>query len=137
MRELLIAAVVTAAGLAVPVISIGFAGDRVVLVPPPEARAEAFAKALAAYRPEIALGFLSNDLRRRHSATALGEAFDRLRQSAGGFDNVSAEGLRYDRHRATARVHLKGRNAISIPLELTLVWEQGAWVLDEMPPALK
>jgi hypothetical protein len=136
MRAFFIAAVVTAAGLAVPVISTSF-GDRMVLVPPPEARAEAFARALAAHRPEIAFRFLSDDLRRRHSATALGEAFERLRQSAGGFDNITASTSRCDRHRASARVDLKGRNAINIPLELTLVWEQGEWVLDDLPSALK
>jgi hypothetical protein len=135
MKALLAALAVTMLGLGVSNGAI-WLGDRMTLVAPPEARAEAFLRELKTRRPALALKYLSRDLRRRVSPRALQRRFDELQEMIGDVEDVRTRTLSYDRQTATARAELLGHPPAQMALDFRFSWESGEWTIRELPSAL-
>jgi hypothetical protein len=112
-------------------------GDRMTFVPPPDARVEAFLRQLMARRAELALKYLSRDLRARISPAALQLGLDAVEQRIGEIEDVTAQTLSWDRRSAAARAEVIASNRARVPLELGLTWESGAWAISDLPQELR
>jgi hypothetical protein len=135
MRSCIGAVAVAVLGLAVSGAAT-LVGDRMTFVPPPEARVEAFLRQLMARRAELALKYLSRDLRARLSPAALQRELDAIEQRIGEIEDVTAQTLSWDRRSAAARAELIASNRARMPLEFRLTWESGAWAIHDLPGAL-
>jgi hypothetical protein len=111
-------------------------GDRTTFVPPPEARVEAFLRQLMTERAELAMKYLSRDLRARMSPAALQQGFDAVEQRIGEIENVTAQTLSWDRQSASARAELVASKRATMTVEFGLTWESGAWAIHDLPQAL-
>ena len=107
-------------------------GDRQTLVPPPEAVAEAFARAVAERRYELAIHFLSADLARTVNGDALRRRFEPIRRQIGdeGSTEAMTEWLQDDA--AAARATIMAQHG-SVSLQLPMVRESGLWRIDRLP----
>ena len=123
------------AGLGVSAIAIRL-GDRQTLVPAPEARVEAFLRELQTHRSQLAVKYLSDDLRQSAAATALQQAFNVLEASIGDVENVDAETLTLDRQSATARGKLVTIKGGPTTLDFGLKWQRGEWAIAVLPEPL-
>jgi hypothetical protein len=112
------------------------ADDRTVLIAPPHARAENFVRALMTHRAELVLDDLAPQLRRKVSIATLHERFDALDRQLGGVRQIEATIIFYDSAAATARVELFGASRVNLPLEFRFTWQQGEWILEELPSVL-
>jgi hypothetical protein len=112
-------------------------GDRMTFVPPPDVRVEAFLRQLMTRRAELALKYLSRDLRTDVSPSMLQHYFDAIEQQIGEIENVNTQTLSWDRRSAAARAELIASNRTRLPLEFGLTWESGAWAISDLPRELR
>lgn len=135
MKELLAVAGVTLAALAVIAVSVGLGHDTTILVSPPEAVVEQFARELAARRYELAMDHLDQDRAdQRGAATrqrirSIGEA---VRARAGAINQVEGirEAMSDDAAGATALMTTEHAGEIAIICELVRragVWRISNW----------
>jgi hypothetical protein len=111
-------------------------GDRKTLVPPPEARVEAFLRTLTTGRSQLAPRYLSGELRARAPASDLQRAFRALEAAIGEVENVDARTISADRQSAKARGELMSGSGRRIALDFDLKWERGAWAIAVLPESL-
>jgi hypothetical protein len=135
LKALCVALVVVLLGVAVGAGAM-FLGDRATLVPPPEARVEAFLRQLQTRRSELAMKYLSRELRAQLTASDLRHAFGALEEQLGDVDNVTADTLSYDQTSATARAVLVGPRGVKMPLDFRLIWQRGEWAIQTLPEPL-
>jgi hypothetical protein len=135
MKSLLAMAGVTALGVALGLVA-ALAGDRTTLVPPPDARVEAFLRQLSTRRGELALTYLARGLR-QIPASELQDRFAAIERQQGSTWNVTAETLSLDRQSAKVRGELASAHRTKTFLEFGLRWEQGEWVIQELPDSLR
>lgn len=134
MRDIGIVAVIVLAGLAVVAAAVFAGGDRSVLVPPPDAVTEAFVRELAMERYEPAQRYLSSDVQRQISPSALAASFEPLRARTGRPDQVITREVFRRGDRARVFATLEGREATaSMYVDLVRerrLWKIGGWPLD-------
>ena len=135
MKSLLAMAGVSALGIAIGLVAT-LAGDRATLVPPPDARVEAFLRQLSSRRGELALKYLARE-RRQVPASALQDRFAAIERQQGSTWNVTAETLSLDRQSARVRGELVSSHRTRTSLEFGLRWEQGEWVIQDLPAPLR
>jgi len=135
MKSLLAMAGVSALGIAIG-IAATLAGDRTTLVPPPDARVEAFLRQLSTRRGELALKYLARE-RRQIPASALQDRLAAIERQQGSTWNVTAETLSLDRQSARVQGELVSSHRTKTLLEFGLRWEQGEWVIQELPGPLR
>jgi hypothetical protein len=123
------------AGLGVSFVSVRL-GDRQTLVPPPEARVEAFLRELHTRRSQLAVRYLTGELRRHISASGLQHAFGGVEAAIGDVGNVDAATLSWDRQSARVRGELVSANGRRTVLDFGLKWERGEWTIEVLPEAL-
>jgi hypothetical protein len=107
-------------------------GDRTVLVSPPEAVAENFARELAAHRFKEALRFLSEDLVARTNPRDLKSRMKRLESSGGSVLDVVGEPVTMDQKKAQALAVLEMDYWGRFPLQFRLVREEGMWRIADL-----
>ena len=120
------------AGLSVSGIAIRL-GDRQTLVAPPGARVEGFLRELQTRRSQLAVKYLSDELRQHAPASGLQQAFLGLEAAFGDVENVDAETLSWDRQSAKARGQLVSINGRRMALDFSLKWERGQWAIEGLP----
>ena len=111
-------------------------GDRKTLVPPPEARVEAFLRTLKTGRAQLAPRYLTDELRARAPASNLQRAFRALEAAIGAVENVDARTMSADRQWAKARGELVSAGGRRTALDFDLKWERGAWAIAVLPESL-
>ena len=136
MKCLLIGGIVIVVGLVVAAAA-SISGDRSIMVPPPDARAEAFVRELATHRYKLARRYVAADMRRHISAEMLQQAFGRVTAQIGTVQDVQAQLLWSDRSHALARAEVRGTSGVRLPLQFGLVWEHGRWAINELPSLLQ
>jgi hypothetical protein len=134
VRELAASLVTIALALAIVGAVVFGARDTTLFVPPPEAAAEGFGRALAAGRYDLARRQLSSGAQRRQPTTAITERFEPVRHSIGTLNSVEAFGSPADDGRAWASCELQGEGG-SVALMLALVREQGLWKVESWEQA--
>jgi hypothetical protein len=122
---------VMGAGLAVTAMSVA-GGDRETLVPPPDAVAESFARELSERRYDLAVRYLSSDLRRSVAGTQLRQWFEPFRTRVGEPNLVSGEQEWMTDTRASARGTIDAERGTAL-LELRMKRESGLWTIAELP----
>lgn len=132
MKPLILVAAIAAAALGGIGAAVFGAGDRSVLVPPPEAVAEGFTRELVEHRYDLALRYLSRDLRRRTSAATLGDRFDPVWQRLGKHNQVDAELQWMQGSTSAARAFVAAQAGHGV-LQFRLVREHGLWRIAELP----
>lgn len=134
MREILITLGSVAAALIIVGVIVFGARDGALFVPPPEAVAENFGRALASGRYGVARRYLSGEQRRQQSAGDLETRFGPWKVRMGAVDDVEARELSSDGDRARAGCELKGeRSAVALTMELTR--EHGLWAIESWEAA--
>ena len=122
---------VIAAGLCITAVSIA-GGDRQTLVPPPDAAAESFARALMQGRYDPAARHLSKGLETSAGRDHLRAWFDPIRQRLGQSHTVEAAVEWMLGNEAAARALVDARYG-TVVLHLRMIREHGLWVIDELP----
>jgi hypothetical protein len=135
MKSLLAALALTLLGVAIGAVA-PLVGDRTTLVPPPDARVEAFLRQLSTRRDALAVKYLARELG-QVSATELQERFAAIERQRGATANVMAATISHDRHAARVRGELVASRGARTPLEFGLRWEQVGWVIQDLPDALR
>ena len=127
MRELILAAITVAAGLALNAAVVFLGGDRATLVPPPDAVAEVFVRQLATHRFDRALPHLSRRLRQELDRDRLSSLVAALEAQSGSI--TFAEGAERSRTRehASAVVHTKTDRRQTPTFEFELISQRGEW----------
>jgi hypothetical protein len=129
MREILISIATIVGALAI-VAAVVFAGrDPALFVPPPDAVAEAFGRALGSGRYDVARRYLSRDARRQQSVAALETQFGSAKNSIGAIDRADATELSRDADRASAACELTGEHG-AVTLTVAVTREHGLWTID-------
>ena len=131
MRDIIILLAVIAAGLCVTAAAVA-GGDRHTLVPPPDAVAEGFARAVSERRYELATRYLSKRLQERVGGDRLRSWFEPLRQRLGETNLIEGELEWMDDARASARALVDSEYGTAL-LQLRMVRESGLWAIDELP----
>lgn len=126
MKDMGLVALVTAAGLAFVAAAVFAGRDTSVLVPPPDAVAETFVRALAMERYELARQHLARGVERETSASELRAAFDPLRAHTGKPDQVTADTSSATGTHARVLATLEGRRG-NAAMYVDLVRERGLW----------
>lgn len=106
------------------------AGDRAMLVPPPESVSESFIRQLASGRYDRALPFLSRHAAASADLARLETLATELEQEVGGIEQVSAELLGMKSDLAEARASVRGGAQTEAGITFALVREQGLWKID-------
>jgi hypothetical protein len=107
-------------------------GDRQLLVPPPDAVAESFARLVVAERYELAVTRLSHARRQALGAEGLRATVGDLRAEVGDVTTVDAVADWVEDARAAARASIEAECGTAV-LPLRFVRERGLWVIDEVP----
>lgn len=133
-------ALLAAVGLTILGLGIGagatLLGDRATLVPPPDARVEAFLRELNGRRAELAVKYLARELRGM-AASELQHRFAAIERDLGALENVTAETLSLDRQSARVRGELVASRHAKRALVFGLRWEHGEWAIQDLPEALR
>ena len=125
MRAVLYALVASLIGLGVPALTIS-AGDRDVLVSPPEVVAEEFTRSVAGGRYDPARKDLSDEVRAAIGTNDLQSLRSAIEGSAGDIETIEGEPGDLGASEATASVQVKG-DAGSASLSMQLRHEHGEW----------
>jgi hypothetical protein len=118
-------ATIAAALLIVGAVVFG-ARDAALFVPPPEAVAETFGRALASGRFDVARRHLSDQQRREQRTSDLRARFDPWKTRIGQLNHAKSTELSREGDRASATCELQGAAAV-VALSLQFVREQGLW----------
>jgi hypothetical protein len=102
-------------------------GDRTTLVPPPEAVAESFMRAVAAERPGPASEYLGDAIRPQMPRERLETLVQVVRTRTGGVMNVEAESDGISGDSAAAHTTLIPAHRDSMRVRFGLVRESGVW----------
>jgi hypothetical protein len=109
------------------------AGDRSVLVPPPDARLEAFVRQLMARRADMTGRYLAEAVASRVDSRRLQLSYDRVEAGLGGSTGVETQLLRGDAEAAEVRAEIVGPRKARATLEFGLIWERGDWRIIRLP----
>ena len=132
MKDIASVVLVIAAGLAVAAFAVYAAGDKSVLVPPPDATAENFVRELGMGRYDVVLHHLSDDVRRQVGASELRASFEPLRALTGRPDQVvTHRPATYGDHARVLTLY-QGRRATAA-LYVDLVRQHGMWKIATWP----
>jgi hypothetical protein len=131
MRSVIILLAVIAAGLCVTAAAVA-GGDRQTLVPPPDAVAEGFARAVTERRYEVATRYLSQRLQEGVGGDRLRSWFEPVRRRLGETNLIEGELESMDDARASARALVDSEYGTAL-LQLRMVRESGLWTIDELP----
>jgi hypothetical protein len=132
MRDLLPACAVIASALLLVAAAVFGAGDRAMLVPPPDAVAESFVRELVTGRYDLATKYLESAVRRRLGADGLRRRYEPMRRSLGKIDQVEADMEFIDGERAGARARVEG-DAGTAAMAMRFGREYGLWVVSDLP----
>lgn len=128
MRELLITAGTLAGALLLVAVAVFGAKDGALFVPPPEALAEHFARALGKGRYEVAHRYLASETRAHESADGLQARFGAARAQLGAFEDVRASTLRSETDHASAVADIRGSGS-NTRVTVVLTRENGLWTV--------
>jgi len=132
MKDLLIlTSIVAAALVAVGGVVFGLQ-DRQAFIPPPEAVVESFTRELVTGRYELAVNYLSRDMRANMQAGELRARFEPTRQRIGTASQVSGEREWMKDTEASARALVEAEFGSAV-LRFGLGIEQGLWRITQMP----
>lgn len=124
MGDLARIAAVTAGALIIVAALVFGAGDRTVLVPPPESVVEQFGRELATHRYDLALGFV--EPASGISATTVRLGAHEVEAECGVIERVSGEEGSIQGELATAEVVFHGTSA-TVRHRFTLALRHGLW----------
>lgn len=132
MRDALPLLTIAAVALGIAALATFVAGDRQTLVPPPDAVAESFARALVEERYELAVKYLSRALRTEAGPETLRERYAIVRSTLGPPNGVHAQLDAIGTGEAAARATIESGGGSAV-LSLRFVREHGLWSVRELP----
>jgi hypothetical protein len=106
--------------------------DSSVLVPPPEAVVEGFVRQLAADRYEMALPYLSRELRAQTIEATLRELTSQLKSRTGKILNVQGEPGRVDKDQSEAAALLETASSATTRIRFKLARASGLWSITDI-----
>src|SRR5688500_14462646 len=108
-------------------------GDAEVLVPPPEAVAEGFLRAVETGRFAQALPFLDEELRKSVGEDGVRLLLQDLERQHGKIEDVQGEHSTVRGEEAEAEVSIRTAAGEEVPLRLQLRREKHLWKISELP----
>ena len=132
MKAILSAMAIAALALLLVAGAVFSLNDSTVLVPPPEAVAEGFARQLVAGRYERALPYLSRELASEVGPDGLRALANQLKSLTGTVLNVQGEPGWMVGERAEAAATLETESAGQVRLIFPLSREQGVWSISSL-----
>jgi hypothetical protein len=134
VRELLITGGTLAGALILVAAAVFGANDAGLFVPPPEALAEDFARALGKGRYDVAHRYMSSETRAHETAGGLRAGFETARARLGAFEDVRASALHSETDHASAVAEIRGSRA-NTRLTVVLKREHGLWTVQHWEAA--